>query len=140
MNNNIRQGSETTSVKIDLDKCTDRMTDSFYKFGCRLAYRWKRDSQVILSENVLVEFGGFPESGGSKQYPKLAPLPGTILIITDVLKSAVIAAIKENPEAYSFCSGNNEKILLLENEKKELIKRLEIITNELDLLYSENKD
>lgn len=127
------------TVNIDFDRLEGPIRGDFYKFGRRIAGRFHRDSGVLLGQGVSILSGGFPDSGGSRQYPKLDPLPGTVLVVRDVPETSARDALTEDPGGYSLISGDAEKIIILEDEKERIENKLKKIIKELDILYKNKK-
>lgn len=55
-----------------------------WAFGRMIAERRGRDDRVRLGSGVVLVRGGFRHSAGSRRYPELGPLPGTVLEVRDV--------------------------------------------------------
>lgn len=79
--------ADLLTVRVDLDRLD--LADSLFALGRQLARRAGRDYAVRLGEGVVILAGGFPAHGGSVKYPRLAPLPGTVLEVRDVPRMAV---------------------------------------------------
>lgn len=72
----------TVRIRADLHPATD--SNALWLFGRRIAYRLGRDFPVRLGDGVVIIEGDFARRGGSRKYPALEPLPGTVLEIRDV--------------------------------------------------------
>jgi len=77
---------EVTDVNILLDRLPKEKTQDseLWLMGRLIAKRPARDARVRLGKGVIIIAGGFPPRGGSRRYPALCPLPGTVLCVFDV--------------------------------------------------------
>lgn len=76
--------TETVDVTVSLDAFQLGRSNQFWLLGRLLVSRPARDARVQLGDGVRILSGGFAASGGSRQYPELAPHPGTVLLVRDV--------------------------------------------------------
>jgi len=106
-------------------------------FGRPIASRWKRDSEIVLGKGVSVECGGFGPSGGSRQHPAIDPQEETTLLIRDVVYSAAVEAMTEDPENVEILTGVEEKKRILEDEALVLERKLSRIRKALERLSVE---
>jgi hypothetical protein len=121
------QPTELVTVRLDPSKrAWDQ--DSIWLCGRKVAWRPGRDDDVRLGDGVIIISGGFPGSGGSRQYPRLGPKEGTILEVRDL------------PAGHSDLTGDDVEVVdgqapereALESEKARLLERLTEIDKLLD--------
>lgn len=79
------EAGETVTVRLTLDSnYGGRDGESIFFAGREIARRRSRDEQVRLGDGVVLIEGGFPSSGGSRQYPTVNAKAGTVVEIRDV--------------------------------------------------------
>ncbi len=124
---------ETVDIFVDISCSSYDLHDGsdIKLLGRILCFRPGRDMQVKLADNVLLEKGGFPSSGGSARYPRVLPEEGTILRVKkcplsfyERVKDMSIVTLCEP-------SDDNVKRSRLLEEKEKLLKRLDEIETEL---------
>jgi hypothetical protein len=78
---------EVVDLRIRLDLLRASTSSAIWIYGRMVAERPARDSRVRLGSGVVLVTGGFPSSGGSRKYPEVSPLPGTVVEMRDVAVS-----------------------------------------------------
>lgn len=132
-------------VRVNLSKLTDInynkiWDDEVRMFGRTLAIRKYRDSAPLLDKTVVLVKGGFSNSGGSRNNPRLNFYDNTILQIDDVPEHLYIKILNEydlkddNDIIYVIKNNKDNYIDELIKEKEKLLKRLskidEILNNQ----------
>lgn len=115
---------ECVTILVDISK---EYGDTIYLCGRILCSRRSRDSEVRLAENVMLVSGGFYSSGGSRAYPDVNPIEGTVLKVKECPLS-FYERVKDEPNV-TLCEEHTEhtnKQKLIE-EKERLLRRIEEI-------------
>lgn len=123
---------ELVTVRVPLD-CTGTENDKeLVMFGESLAYRPFRDSDVKLNDNVRIISGGFCSSGGSRSYPSLNYIEGTVITVKNVPIILAEKAIKTYGDDITIVKKNELNKDNLIKEKEMLLTRLEEINKLLE--------
>lgn len=95
-----RQGKLCT-VRVCLDDWQD--APRFEMFGFQWVWRGQKENPVYKHRFVNIDdsHGGFPPQGGSRQNPKLAPLPNTYLEALFIPISTAEKTIQNHPELFN---------------------------------------
>lgn len=128
-------------VRVNLSKLSEinyskLWDDEVRMFGRTLVMRKHRDSTPLLDKTVALVEGGFSNSGGSRNNPRLNFYDNTILQIDDVPEHLYIKILNEydlkddNDIIYRVDNKNN--IYKLKEEKERLLKRLSEIDDILN--------
>lgn len=125
---------ESVTVQIDLDKFK---YDRDIELGnIVIAKRLRKDSSVILNKNVVVVNGEFCRRGGTTTNPCVTFEQGTVLRVKDFPKE-LYEKVKDLPGVTLYTDAeNNEKAkrAALEREREKILKRLEEINKQLEIL------
>lgn len=95
--------AELVTIRLDPERLAYGESE-IWLCGRKIAWRPGRDDEVRLGDGVILISGGFPGSGGSRQYPRLQPKAGTILEIRDL------------PAAHPDLENPDDSIEILNNE------------------------
>lgn len=113
--------SELVAIDIDLDSYPHDASGELLLGSMSIARRSDRDCPVKLSVNVVLVAGGFPDSGGSANHPRIAEKPGTVLRVKNVPKPLYERI--EDKTGLSIVDGTIDRAALLA-EREALTKRL----------------
>ena len=128
-------------VRVNLSKLSEinysqLWDDEVRMFGRTLVIRQHKNLTPLLDKTVVLVKGGFSNSGGSRNNPRLNFYDNTILQIDDVPEHLYIKILNEydlkddNDIIYRVDNKNN--IDKLKEEKERLLKRLSEIDNILN--------
>jgi hypothetical protein len=102
---------EIVDLRIRLDLLRASTSSSIWIYGRMVAERPARDSRVRLGSGVVLVTGGFPSSGGSRKYPEVSPLPGTVVEMRDVAMSDEVRSdLLEIPDVIQEVAGSRRTI------------------------------
>lgn len=134
------ENAELVDVKVTIDfknsnfEYTDDKNAQF--LGRTVVYSVNRDFKKI-GNGIQIISGDYEESGGSVKNPavKFNEDKNFVFIIKNVYKSKVDEYFKNNANASDFLEVINKteeaKIEILKNRRKELLKELELLNNEI---------
>lgn len=117
---------DIVTLRIELDKCYFEAVGRGSKVelcGRIIARRMYRDSEVKLSDGVVITSGDFPSSGGSVKNPAIDAKGCEIVLEVRDVPRVKAAEIIEYYEGVSIIDQGVD-VLALEAEKSALLKRL----------------
>lgn len=86
------QAQALVTLLVDMEQAAGT-ANALWLAGREIASRPDRDGAVRLGDGVTLVAGRFASSGGSMRYPKLSPMPGTVLRVRDVPEAAARDAL-----------------------------------------------
>lgn len=111
------------SVRVKLDHF--RFEDEFVLFGRQLVRRRFAGRYVEIDDGVVLVRGGFPQEGGRRRNPEIAPEPDTVIEVRDIPRDIAMRTWAENRDAIELLGGID--VEALKEEKTALLKRIEQI-------------
>ena len=130
--------AEKVDVKVKFLQTVEEYYKGIELFGRTIAYAFGRDSGAKLGDNITCINGEY-RSGGSVRNWKTIIDVDSEFIIRDVAKNTITDYDKElfEIEIIEKANTNDDKIEMLEQQKKELQKKIKKINEEIRKLKKE---
>lgn len=135
--NYVKAGDKTVTIQFPGTLLTHN-NNAVELLGSKIAYRPGRDSQVRLTDGLLLISGKFAYRGGSMKYPEVGDVEDLVFEYRNFPESrlseldSIARKDAENEECWYKVLDNSIDVEALKAEKEALLKRL----NEIDKLLN----